>query len=76
MKRAAAVLSFVALAGAFAACKSEPATEWKPAGDRIMTRWAGEVGPANALPEYPRPQLVRPDWANLNGLWDYAITGR
>ena len=25
------------------------------------------------LPEYPRPQTTRPDWVNLNGLWDYAI---
>ena len=25
------------------------------------------------LPEYPRPQMVRPEWQNLNGLWDYAI---
>ena len=24
-----------------------------------MTRWAAEVGPENALPEYPRPQMVR-----------------
>jgi Glycosyl hydrolases family 2, sugar binding domain/Glycosyl hydrolases family 2, TIM barrel domain/Glycosyl hydrolases family 2 len=39
-----------------------------------MTRWAAEVSPTNALPEYPRPQLVRPDWLTLNGLWDYAIT--
>ena len=38
-----------------------------------MTRWAAEVGPTNALPEYPRPQLVRHDWLNLNGLWQYAI---
>lgn len=38
-----------------------------------MTRWAAEVGPTNALPDYPRPQLVRPDWLNLNGLWKYAI---
>src|SRR6202007_2144549 len=35
--------------------------------------WAAQVSPTNALPEYPRPQLVRPDWLNLNGLWDYAI---
>jgi hypothetical protein len=39
-----------------------------------MTHWAAEVGPDNALPEYPRPQLVRKDWLNLNGLWDYAVT--
>jgi hypothetical protein len=39
-----------------------------------MTRWAAQVNPTNALPEYPRPQLVRKEWLNLNGLWNYAIT--
>jgi len=39
-----------------------------------MTSWAEQVDPANVLPEYPRPQLVRGEWQNLNGLWDYAIT--
>jgi beta-galactosidase/beta-glucuronidase len=29
--------------------------------------------PENAWQEYPRPQLTRPDWLNLNGLWDYAV---
>ena len=29
--------------------------------------------PDNAWREYPRPQMVRPDWVNLNGLWQYAI---
>lgn len=49
------------------------AQEWKPAGDRIKTPWAEKIDPANPLPEYPRPQLVRDQWQNLNGLWDYAI---
>ncbi|MBB5441071.1 hypothetical protein HDC92_004776 [Pedobacter sp. AK017] len=40
----------------------------------IKTRWAKDVSPANALKEYPRPQMMRKNWTNLNGLWDYAIT--
>lgn len=40
----------------------------------LLTPW-GEVLDIDApLPEYPRPQLVRGDWVNLNGRWDYAIT--
>ncbi|MFC1782491.1 sugar-binding domain-containing protein [Planctomycetota bacterium] len=38
-----------------------------------MTRWAKDVSPDNVWPEYPRPTMVREDWLNLNGLWDYAI---
>lgn len=49
------------------------AQEWKPAEAPVMTRWAKEVSPDNVLPEYPRPQLVREKWQNLNGLWNYAI---
>lgn len=40
----------------------------------IQSRWAKEVSPDNALPAYPRPQLERGNWQNLNGLWEYAIT--
>lgn len=50
--------------------------QWAPVEGRIMTRWADEVSARNPLPEYPRPQLRRNAWANLNGLWDYAITSR
>ena len=41
-----------------------------------QTRWAALVRPDNALPEYPRPQLVRRGghWKNLNGLWGFATT--
>src|SRR5690606_10180290 len=66
----------------FAAClsmlRSEPsvaqdAAQWQPVGDKIKSRWVKDINPANPLPEYPRPQLVREGWQNLNGLWEYAI---
>jgi len=50
--------------------------QWKPAGDKIKTKWATEVDPDNVLPEYPRPIMTRGDWKNLNGLWDFAIVKR
>ena len=53
------------------------AAEWQlPANAPLLTRWAKEVSSAKALPEYPRPQMVRDSWQNLNGVWDYAITGK
>ncbi|WP_075556518.1 glycoside hydrolase family 2 protein [Parabacteroides timonensis] len=50
--------------------------QWKPVGDKIKTKWAEQVNPKNVLPEYPRPQLERTDWVNLNGEWEYAIKPR
>ena len=47
--------------------------DWKIVPGRITTSWSEKVSPSAALPEYPRPQLVRGNWKNLNGLWDYAI---
>ncbi|MER2137236.1 MAG: sugar-binding domain-containing protein, partial [Arthrobacter sp.] len=40
----------------------------------LLTPWGEALDPDNVLPEYPRPQLVRGNWRNLNGFWDYAIT--
>ncbi len=60
------------LAGLLLAAGSA-AADWKPAPSPLMTRWGKQVTPANAWQEYPRPQMVRKDWLNLNGLWDYAI---
>jgi len=45
----------------------------KPVPGHLLTPWATDVNPRRPLPEYPRPQMVRPAWINLNGLWDYAI---
>ena len=47
--------------------------QWQPAGDKIKSKWAATVSPEKVWSEYPRPQMVRAEWSNLNGLWDYAI---
>jgi hypothetical protein len=43
-------------------------------GTRLRTQWAAQVAADRVLPEYPRPQMSRKDWINLNGSWEYAIT--
>jgi hypothetical protein len=48
-----------------------PIYQMKPIS--VQSRWAKEVSPSNVLKEYPRPQLQRNNWQNLNGLWEYAI---
>lgn len=49
------------------------AQDWKIVEGKISTDWASKVNPAATHAEYPRPQLVRNSWTNLNGLWEYAI---
>ncbi len=41
----------------------------------MLTSW-GETPPDVPWPEYPRPQMVRSGWVNLNGTWQYAIRPR
>ncbi|MFF6996882.1 PA14 domain-containing protein [Streptomyces sp. NPDC008313] len=52
---------------------------WSSGGNKstyeLSTKWAKDVGPGNALPEYPRPQLTRGSWKNLNGQWQFAAAG-
>lgn len=47
------------------------AQEWQRLSAPIMTTWGEQIDPQNVWQEYPRPQLVRPDWINLNGVWEY-----
>jgi len=67
---------FIFLSLIFLSAPSLWAATWHPADGPLKTRWAKNVSPENAHPEYPRPQLVRQDWLNLNGLWDLAITSK
>lgn len=50
--------------------------DWRPAESTLTTPWTAKVSPGNALPEYPRPQMVRKQWTNLNGLWSYAVVNK
>ncbi|MDK1360272.1 glycoside hydrolase family 2 [Arthrobacter sp. zg-Y1219] len=40
----------------------------------LTTRWGADLDPDSVLQDYPRPQLVRDSYLNLNGYWQYAIT--
>lgn len=50
------------------------ASDWKPAENTMLTPWGEKVTPDNAWRDYPRPQMVRENWTNLNGLWKFAVT--
>jgi beta-galactosidase/beta-glucuronidase len=68
------VLGWLTISSCAVMADDSPSSGWKKADGPLMTHWAADVGPDHALPEYPRPQMVRKEWKNLNGLWDYAIT--
>jgi alpha-L-arabinofuranosidase B-like protein/glycosyl hydrolase family 2 len=73
----AAVLAVPLVLGlSLAVAPNASAADWQPKTPRLSTPWTSQVPVDRPLPEYPRPQLTRPDWQNLNGIWDFAVTGR
>jgi len=48
------------------------AQKWEMKQARIMSPWAEKIDPKKVLDEYPRPQMVRNNWYNLNGVWDFT----
>ncbi len=58
---------------AMSSCGQNEQSKWKIEDNPLLTQWADDVDPENPWPEYPRPIMVRDNWASLNGLWDYAI---
>ena len=49
---------------------------WQVAPAPLLTPWGERLDIDNVLPEYPRPQLVRSEWLNLNGLWSFNVVPR
>ncbi|MGA6161845.1 AbfB domain-containing protein [Amycolatopsis magusensis] len=68
----ALLIALLVLAGLLVATPAASAATWQPKPAPLNTPWTSQVSPTNALPEYPRPQLVRADWLNLNGVWEFA----
>src|SRR5580698_6405223 len=50
------------------------ADAWQMKQAPLMTPWAYLVDTNAPLPEYPRPQMVRSNWLNLNGIWQFEPT--
>lgn len=50
------------------------AMKTQPYKTALVTQWGKTVTPENAWAEYPRPQMERENWKNLNGLWEYVVT--
>jgi hypothetical protein len=68
----ALIAAALATTSSQAALSHEQAAGWRLGTPPLTTPWTNDVSPTNALPEYPRPQLTRPQWQNLNGLWEFA----
>ena len=66
----------IGLAMVASSARSEEGQAWEVVAGGMTTEWGREVTPETAWAEYPRPQLTRDNWDNLNGLWDYAVTAR
>src|SRR5437016_5660144 len=64
--KAAATLAVFAAIG-----DQRPACGWQMKQAALMTDWAQQVNTNSPLPEYPRPQMARTNWLNLNGIWQF-----
>ncbi|MBM3420553.1 MAG: hypothetical protein FJY11_05395 [Bacteroidetes bacterium] len=56
-------------------CSVDRSASWQIAENPLITEWSLQIDPEKPWNIYPRPAMARREWLNLNGLWDYAITG-
>lgn len=75
MKTYIVLATVISFAIGVACTSNKNKTEWKIADNPILTEWALKTDPLSPWPQYPRPDAARKDWINLNGLWDYAVSG-
>ena len=76
MKKTSILFALLGLSLSLCA-QQQAGNPWSAVKGKISSPWADEVNPKAVLPEYPRPQFERTgNWKNLNGLWDYAISGK
>ncbi len=73
MKKAVLIIA-LAISVFGLSCNRNSETNWKPADNPIYTQWSSDVDPSSPWMQYPRPDMVRSKWKNLNGPWEYAIT--
>jgi tetratricopeptide (TPR) repeat protein len=74
MKKMTKRISLVLLLTAALTGMAQAQQDWKMQPVALQTRWAKEVNPLHTHEGYPRPNMTRKNWTNLNGLWSYAIT--
>jgi hypothetical protein len=72
--RAALAVALVAVLAAVLVGPQPARAALVPKAPPLTTPWTDQVSTTNPLPEYPRPQLTRPDWQSLNGQWQFAGT--
>ena len=69
-------LSLIAMFCLLVGVNAAAAPAWHIAKGRLTTPWDKNVSPTHAWVHYPRPQMIRNQWKNLNGLWRYSIVGK
>jgi autotransporter-associated beta strand protein len=55
----------------FALAAAFNSNAWQMKQPPLATQWTALVNTNTPLPEYPRPQMVRSNWLNLNGIWQF-----
>ncbi len=73
-QRLPALIVLLLAFGLLLGTRNAQAADWQPKPAPMTTPWTDQVPVDQPLPEYPRPQMTRAQWQNLNGIWDFEVT--